>query len=181
MPLTLAEVNSLTLTLELVCGGELNSDKTTGSTESESEIEETAVATDWLEQKSSLEVKNVERLKLELQMVNGTQLSANKTLKVTESSLKQPKELTCQSQALKYSLDKMKETMMMRPLTLTMSSPILKLESTKEVLDNLQTTVTTPIQPQMLSETSSLTPTPVLANGGKFNSTNNTGSIESRS
>jgi len=61
-----------------------------------------------------------------------------------------------------------------------MLNQTLKLVSTKEVLDNPQIMETTPTQHLTLSEISSLTPTPVLANGGRFNSTNNTGLTESR-
>jgi len=56
---------------------------------------------------------------------------------------------------------------------------VKKLESTKELPDNLPTTVTTHTQLLMLSETNSLTPTQVLVNGGKSNSTKNTGLVKS--
>jgi hypothetical protein len=64
---------------------------------------------------------------------------------------------------------------------LTISNQTPRLESTKVVLDNQPITVTTLTQHPMLSETSSLIPTLVSANGGKFNSTNNIGLTESRS
>lgn len=56
---------------------------------------------------------------------------------------------------------------------------VKKQESTKELPDNLLTMVTTLIQLLMLSETNSLTPTQVLVNGGKSNSTENTGLVKS--
>jgi hypothetical protein len=61
-----------------------------------------------------------------------------------------------------------------------MSQLILKLVLTMEVLDNQLTMVTILTQPQMLLEEDLNSPTPILelANGGKFNSTKNTGLIE---
>lgn len=183
MLLILVVANSPILTMVLVDGGELVSDKTTGSTESESEIEETAAATDWPEQKFTSEVSVVEKLKPELQMANGTQSSASKTSEVTELSLEQLRKLTCQSQVLKYIPEKMKEMMMTRkPLRLTMFLLTLKQQSTKAVLGNLlTTTLLTHIQPQTLSETNLPTPKLVSANGGRFNSTKSTGLTESKS
>jgi hypothetical protein len=57
MLLILVVANSPILTMVLVDGGELVSDKISTSLESESEIEETAVATDWPEQKYTSEVE----------------------------------------------------------------------------------------------------------------------------
>jgi hypothetical protein len=65
------------------------------------------------------------------------------------------------------------------PLITSQQTP--KLASTLEEPDNQPTTVTTLIQLQTLSEENSLTPTLVLANGGKSNSTDNTGSAKSES
>jgi hypothetical protein len=60
-------------------------------------------------------------------------------------------------------------------LPLTISKLVLKLDSTKELLNNQPTTATTLTQLLMLSKTNSLTPTKVLVNGGKSHSTKNTG------
>jgi hypothetical protein len=68
--------------------------------------------------------------------------------------------------------------MMMRKenqqLLLTMFQLTPNVESTKELPDNQPTTVIILTQLPMLSETNSLTPTLVSANGGKSNSLNNT-------
>jgi len=70
-------VNSLTPTRELACGGKLDSEEPTISTESESETEETAAAGDLLEQEYSLMERNVEECQEELRMVDGTKSAAH--------------------------------------------------------------------------------------------------------
>jgi hypothetical protein len=101
--------------------------------------------------------------------------------------LRLPEKNISQFQELKFTLpnaleqDAIWEKSLLVQAQLTTSKLAPKLASTLDQPNNQPTTVTTLIQLQMLSEENSLTPTLVLANGGKSNSTNNIGSAKSES
>jgi hypothetical protein len=93
----------------------------------------------------------------------------------------QLKQHISQSKDLRHTLELLDHPLQLVELkVVTMLSPTLKVALKMVLLDNQLTMVTIPIQPQMLLVEDLNSPTPILelANGGKFNSTKNTGLIE---
>jgi hypothetical protein len=102
---------------------------------------------------------------------------------VVKSNSQLPRKITSQFQELKFTLLNAldvvaTEDQVELPLELHLTTSQLtpRLASTLAQQDNPPTTVTTLIQLQMLSKENSLILMQVLVNGGKSNSTDNTGS-----